>query len=70
MDWKEKGIEYGYLGALSVIGIWVVKKFKPFTKWVTKTYKLSGRIDILEKELKTTVEKLETRIAVDEIGKV
>ncbi len=66
MDWKEEGIKYSYLGILGFIGLWVAKKFKPFTKWASSMYKLSDRIDVLEKELRATVQKLETRIAVDE----
>ena len=66
MDWKEKGLEASYLGVLAIVGTFLAKKFKPFTKWASMMYNLSNRVDILEKELKVNVEKLETRIAVDE----
>ena len=60
MDWKEKGLEASYLGVLAVIGTWLVKKFKPFTKWASVMYKLSERTDILEKKEK----KNEVRVDV------
>ncbi len=62
MDWKEKGIEAGYLGLLATIGAWLLKKFKPITKWFTGLYKLSERVDKIDIKLAS----LETRIAVDE----
>ena len=66
MDWKEKGIEASYLGLLAILGTFLAKKFRPFTKWAAVMYNLSNRVNLLEKELRENVEKLETRIAVDE----
>ncbi len=66
MDWIEKGKEAAYLGALALFGTWVTKKAKPFSKQVVKLSNLSDRVDKLEIELRATVAKLETRIAVEE----
>lgn len=63
MDWKDKGFEAIYVGGLSLIGGWFLKKYKPLSNQILKLYKISERVDELEK--RQDIADRDTNIRVD-----
>jgi PAS domain S-box-containing protein len=66
MDWKEKAYETAFIGTLTLIGSWFVRKYRPALKEVRRIVSVTEDISSLKKKLEITTATVDAILSVHE----